>query len=124
RDLPFAFVGTGPDGLALGARQLPGRFGEPSRTGDLLASDAAFADGMAGDPTVALPGTKVLAQTSSPIFAGQLQREEDDSLLELPLFPELNLDRQGDARSSDSSSADSAEGVPEFMSVELSPLND
>src|SRR5438105_2207172 len=78
----FVFLGTEPNGLPLGARQLPGRSGEPSRTGS-VASDAVFANGMIEwlpSQDFALSGTR----NSSPIFAGQPPHEDDEPLVDVP----------------------------------------
>jgi hypothetical protein len=54
-------------------------------------------------------------QTSQPVFAGALAKEDDYLLLEMPVFPEPNKDVQSDGAKPDESHGAPAEPRPEFI---------
>jgi hypothetical protein len=98
---------------------------DPSRNASmgpslLAAGDIVFANGLAsgsaGHP-VAL-AANFGPTDSSPIFAARLQRAEEDSWLEAPLFPDRSQDGLDDAATSDGTSAHQAEQVANFPAAD------
>ena len=83
----------------LGSERFPGGGQTLSRAWpSAAAQDAAFASLLAegsGSQNLASP-TRLLATSSSPIFAAQPLPEPDDTLLDLPLFTDPVQDSQGD----------------------------
>jgi hypothetical protein len=89
------------------------------------ARDIVFANGLANGPAgqaVAL-GADFGSRESSPIFAAQLPRGEEDSWLEAPLFPDRSQDGVDDAANSDGFSAHRADQVAEFLAADPNLLD-
>src|SRR5262249_27676060 len=89
------------------------------------ARDIIFANGLANGPAgqeVAL-GANSGSRDSSPLFAAQLPRVEEDSWLEAPLFPNRSQDGVDDAANSDGASAYQADQGADFLAADPNLLD-
>src|SRR5207244_7703613 len=103
--------------LPLGARQLLGTSGEPSRTDSIAGRDALFAAIMAEGPasqSFDLPGTK----DNSPIFAGQPEREPDGPVSDMPQLSRPAPDGLADQGSVAAASASWGDGIADCIAAD------
>jgi hypothetical protein len=103
---------------------------DPSRNASmgpelLAARDIVFANGLANGPggQVGAFAANFASRDSSPIFAAQLPRAEENSWLEAPLFPDRSQDGVDDAANSDGSSAQRADQAAVFLAADSNLLD-
>jgi CSLREA domain-containing protein len=91
----------------------------------LAARDIVFTNGLANGPAVqaGVLAANFASRDSSPIFAAQLPRGEEESWLEAPLFPDRRQDGVDDADKSDGSSAHQAEQGIDFLAADPNLLD-
>jgi hypothetical protein len=113
RDMAFAMLAADPSRNA--------SMGPPL----LAARDIVFANRFANGPAVQAVALAADfgSRESSPIFAAQLPRGEEDSWLDAPLFPGRRQDGVDDAANSDGSSAHQADQVADFLAADPNLLD-
>jgi hypothetical protein len=103
---------------------------EPSRNASmgqplLAARDIVFANGLANGPAgqAVVLAANFGSRDSSPLFAAQLPRVQEDSWLDAPLFPDRSQDGVDDGDKPDGSSAPQANQVADFLAADPNLLD-